>query len=107
MIWLPGGTTLTFTDSTTPVAVASSYVISSWKLDANGDWVFNADGNSYRGDGTAYGNSDTDVFQMTTTSSGGRTYSYTATGDGEYIRLGYHCGNFSTVTHPTVTINFK
>lgn len=82
------GTRITFTDDKKTSGSASNqvYVISSWKLDANGKWVIDMDGTNIAGD-SGKGNS-----VIETVSSDGKTitYSYVTSKDNEHIRLCYH-----------------
>ncbi len=92
------GTRITFTDDKKTSGSASDqiYVISSWKLTENGDWVIDLDGTNIAGD-SGKGNS-----VIETVSSDGKkiTYSYVTSKDNENIRLCYHSKDYDV--HPDI-----
>ena len=105
------GTKLTFTDDVKTNSWASNgcYVVSSWKLDGDGEWVLDKDGTNIPGKYAAsktitctegydtfverYGTEDDD---------GSITYTYITSKDNENIMFCYYAGK-GTTEFPTIT----
>lgn len=75
------GTTVYFEDLGDVSTNGAYYIFSSWKKDAQGNWVFDAEGT----------NLASDVAFIKTTVNGKTVWSYTTTKDNENLRVGLRC----------------